>query len=374
MNKKKLLLTAISIPSFLPIVSTVACGKTANEQENNGGKSEIDPQPKHQIEYKTKTITLAPANADEDNNASFLDELRAVRTLGEEYNKIALNINLGNKRFSKTLSRDDFNNLILPIADQTITLSLDESGEREQIEVLSPTNKDELDETASFLKTEFNNYRVPESWFVGKLEKLVRAADSKFVKNGRVSRQKAIETNKTAEYDAVVNEVKEFLKQNALLAFADNIDISEFNYNKNGGWSLKIKLRLNDIETDFIKLDFQKPKNSSQSEEEIKAENKKLSFTQKIKSKINEKILESNFATKLLNKLKVFKIAILIDDNKQFSASAARIMSPIATVLVKKAVPILPRFLVKKVVDKLVIPSLTKLIAKIETKAQSNLS
>ncbi|QBF34727.1 hypothetical protein EG856_02240 [Mycoplasmopsis phocirhinis] len=384
MKKKKLILSVLAIPSLMPVAVAAACGNNTDKKpekveqppQSETPKPQQPAQPSRSEDSRvqevkktnlTKEISLLGNST--ENYTNFVNQLLSVPNLGQEYSKVKLAINLASLNLTKTFSRDDFISNVLPVLGKNDNSELNyEDDESEEIQVLAPTNRAELDETAKFLKNEFNNYRVLETWFVNKLGGLVNKAETKKVlKTGKISKQQAQSNNKLTEYNAVVNEVKEFLKTNALIQFADNVEIIEFDYTKTPAWSLKIKLKVNNLETDFIKLDFQKSRDRNATEESLRQENKNRSS---LKEKIKNVLLNSTVLSVFANRIKVYKLALVIDESKQISKKLTDLMSPYVSESIIKRIPFIPDFILRKFVSKIVSKILAKIIASVQTKVQ----
>ncbi|QKT05181.1 hypothetical protein [Mycoplasma sp. OR1901] len=248
--KRKILLGIFTV-STIPLSFAISCSSnSATKQEQI--KREI-PKPKV-IEYKTKEITLK--NNSINNNdpffANFINEINSVPLLPEEYNEVLIKIPQLN--IQKKFSRQEIINTVIPsIAKTDIKFNLTDKKLGFNIGNDVPIN-----EIEKFLEKEFNNYYVSDKFFLQDLKALVDKADYNLIKNGYLKEEKAIQKNKLNEYQAVVTFLKQWLLDNSMITFSDDVKIVEINYNKFPAWSLNIKLSVNNQLSKIIKLDFKK--------------------------------------------------------------------------------------------------------------------
>ncbi|QJR44395.1 hypothetical protein [Mycoplasma miroungirhinis] len=354
---KKLLFFSVFSVALATNVALVSCAKAPSE--NNNMKQAGDNQ---KIQYKTKDIILD--NNEESRYEKFISEINSISNLSQEYNKISIKIpQLFNLKLEKQFDRKDFEENVLPSinkADLSFNLELNDNDSSEFI----VDGEMSLKEIEDFLEKQFNNYYVSQQFF---LNDLAHAIENVKSKASKITEEKATKDGKSVEYKNVVTLIKNWLFDNSMIKISDNIKILEINQNKLPGWSLNLKVKVNDQTSKNIKLDFKKP-NKDWDANKIKQENLTRGFIKKTKNKWNENIQKSKFAQKLEKIIQTLKVAIIIDDQKQITSKAAPFLwTNIISKYIASKTPF-PKFILNKIGNKFIVPKLQKYISMLEEK------
>ncbi|MBU4691185.1 hypothetical protein [Mycoplasma zalophi] len=355
---KKILLLTMLATSAIAAISLVSCQK--NYTNINNKNTDVEKP----IQYKIKEITLSNSNNEnkESSFTEFINEINSVNSLPKEYNEIFIKMPLFNAQ--KKFTREDFVTNVLPLINKT---NIDFNLNEERLEFTIDSDMT-LKEMEDFLEEEFNNYYVSDKFFTQDLKQAIEKADYTKLKTGKITEQKAQENNKLTEYQNVVTLIKQWLFDQSMITISDDIKIVEINYNQKPAWSLNLKFALNNQTSKTIKLDFKKiPKNSNWDEKTIKEQNLNRGLANKLKNKWNEAVANSEFANKFENILQTLKLAILVDDQHKIASRASVITWNILSANISKKVKA-PRFILKSLGTKFVIPKLTKLITSLEEK------
>ncbi|EIE40165.1 hypothetical protein [Mycoplasmopsis canis] len=345
------LLTKFITLSLVPSLGLVtSCSSSQNNKDTE----------KKEKEYKTFEAQFSNNIlwTDWDYYNEFIERLNEIPQLPDEYKQV--NVRVSKLQLIEVFERKYFEVQILAKINK-INLKFKIDLTERTLLILDPKTSADLKEIEKLLQKDFNNYYVNESWFVDKLKEKIKLAESGLNKNdGKITLDSAQKNNKLEEYNAVVNEIKNFLNEHANISIDDEIKISEINQDTVKGWSLVIKLKSTNLESNSIKLDFRKP-DVELTDEQIKEKNLANSIAKKIKIKINEYFDDS----KLEDFFKFIKLLILVDKNGVLNEKITDLIYNIVLDNIPYS-EILPKFVLRALTSKL-RPQIKKLVDKAVT-------
>ncbi|AMD81201.1 putative Lipoprotein, putative [Mycoplasmopsis canis PG 14] len=339
-------LIALSIVPSLGLVTSCSCSQNNKDTE------------KKEKEYKTFEAQFSNNIlwTDWDYYNEFIERLNEIPQLPDEYKQV--NVRVSKLQLNEVFERKYFEDQILAKINKIDLKFKIDLTERTLLN-LDPKTSSDLKEVEKLLQKDFNNYYVNESWFVDVLKNKIKLAESGINKNdGKITLDSAQKNNKLNEYNEVVNEIKNFLNEHANISIDDEIKISEINQDTVKGWSLIIKLKSGNLESNSIKLDFKKPE-AELTDEQIKDKNLSNSITKKVKLKINEYFDDS----KLEGFFKFIRFLVLVDKNGLLNEKITDLIYNIVLDNIPYS-EILPKFVLRALTSKL-RPQIEKFVDKI---------
>ncbi|MFV8469822.1 hypothetical protein ACNQ17_02765 [Mycoplasma sp. Sp48II] len=295
MKKKHWILLTLggATTTLVPLVA-IQCNKenkTEDEKKNPElGSNPIETPVVVTPTKKVKTISLVATKASELNAlAKTLDTESKAFMNDDSYTDIALNYNIKiSDKFTLVkqveYTKDEFKVLLEKMNSKTIDTNLD-LGQL----LIEVNNQEDLTNAEKALESAYNNYYVNEEWFTKTIKEMIKNAGGSLM--GSVTLENAVKKGKTAEYNALVNEIKSFMAANGNVHLAQDLEIAKIDQDLNKGWSLTITLKKDNLVAEGIKLDFRKPR-KDWSDADILVKNKEDSKFAKVKSAVANKTLE----------------------------------------------------------------------------------